>query len=72
MTADMTASAVTTDADEFVHAATEKMTFRRCRHLPILVDGKLASIVSVGDVVNHRLEHIEHKYQAMREYIATV
>ncbi len=65
----MTASAVTADADESVHAAMEKMTFRRCRHLPILVDGKLAGIVSVGDVVNHRPEPIEHKYQAMREYI---
>jgi CBS domain-containing protein len=67
----MTAPVVTTDADEAVDAAKKKMTFRRCRHLPILVDGKLAGVVAVGDVINHRLEQIEHKYQAMREYIAT-
>ncbi|MGQ0445430.1 MAG: CBS domain-containing protein [Beijerinckiaceae bacterium] len=67
----MTAPVVTTDEDECVHAAMEKMTVRRCRHLPVVVDGKLAGIVSIGDAVKYRLEQIEHEYQAMREYIAT-
>jgi CBS domain-containing protein len=63
----MTAPVVTTDEDECVHVAMEKMTVRRCRHL----DEKLVGIVSIGDPVKHRLEQIEHEYQAMREYIAT-
>ncbi len=67
----MTAPVVTTDEDECVHVAMEKMTVQRCRHLPVVADGKLAGIVSIGDVVKHRLEQIEHDYQAMREYIAT-
>ncbi len=49
----------------------EKMTVRRCRHLPVVVDEKLVGIVSIGDVVKYRLEQIEHEYQAMREYITT-
>jgi CBS domain-containing protein len=67
----MTAPVVTTDEDECVHVAMEKMTVRRCRHLPVVVDEKLVGIVSIGDVVKHRLEQIEHEYQALREYIAT-
>jgi CBS domain-containing protein len=61
---------VTTDEDEGVHMAMEKMTIRRCRHLPVVEDEKLVGIVSIGDVVKYRLEQIEHEYQAMREYIA--
>jgi CBS domain-containing protein len=67
----MTAPVVTTHGDECVHVAMEKMTVRRCRHLPVVVDEKLVGIVSIGDVVKYRLEQIEHEYQAMREYIAT-
>ncbi|MGA7385862.1 MAG: CBS domain-containing protein [Methylocella sp.] len=61
---------VTAREDEGVHMAMEKMTIRRCRHLPVVEDEKLVGIVSIGDVVKYRLEQIEHEYQAMREYIA--
>ena len=67
----MTAPVVTTDEDESVQVAMEKMTVRRCRHLPVVADEELVGIVSIGDVVKHRLEQIEHEYQAMRDYIAT-
>lgn len=66
----MTAPVVTTDEDECLDMIMEKMTIRRCRHLPVVVDEKLVGIVSIGDVVKYRLEQIEHEYQAMREYIA--
>jgi CBS domain-containing protein len=49
----------------------EKMTVRRCRHLPVVVDERLVGIVSIGDVVKYRLEQLEHEHQALREYIAT-
>lgn len=67
----MTAEVLTTHENETVDGTMEKMTNRRCRHLPVVEDGKLAGIVSIGDVVKHRLEELEHEHQAMREYIAT-
>jgi CBS domain-containing protein len=44
-------------------------TDRRIRHLPVLRDGRLAGIVSIGDLVKHRMERIEAEAEAMREYI---
>jgi CBS domain-containing protein len=67
----MTAEVLTTHENETVDRTMEKMTNRRCRHLPVVEDGKLAGIASIGDVVKHRLEELEHEHQAMREYIAT-
>ncbi|HET6377891.1 MAG TPA: CBS domain-containing protein [Methylocella sp.] len=67
----MTTPVITTHENEFIHEAMEKMTVRRCRHLPVLNGGRLAGIVSIGDVVKHRLEQIEQEHQALREYIAT-
>lgn len=67
----MVAPVLTTHEDEHVHAVMETMTRRRCRHLPVISEGKLVGIVSIGDVVKHRLEEIEHEHQALREYIAT-
>jgi CBS domain-containing protein len=67
----MTAPVVTTHENEYIHTAMEKMTVKRHRHLPVVDGEKLVGIVSIGDVVKHRLEQIEHEHQAMREYIAT-
>jgi CBS domain-containing protein len=67
----MTAPVVTADEDESVDMTMEKMTVRRCRHLPVIVNERLVGIVSIGDVVKYRLEQLEREYQAMREYIAT-
>jgi CBS domain-containing protein len=65
------APVVTAHDDESVDMTMEKMTVRRCRHLPVIVNESLVGIVSIGDVVKYRLEQLEHEYQAMREYIAT-
>jgi CBS domain-containing protein len=46
------------------------MTERRCRHLPVLDDGALAGIVSIGDIVKHRLAEIESEAEALRQYVA--
>jgi CBS domain-containing protein len=45
------------------------MTERRIRHLPVLQNGKLAGIVSIGDVVKHRLAEIESEADALRQYV---
>lgn len=47
------------------------MTDRRIRHVPVIDGGKLAGIVSIGDVVKHRIQEAEQDAEAMRLYIAT-
>jgi CBS domain-containing protein len=47
------------------------MTNHRVRHLPVFADGKLIGIVSIGDVVKHRLEELEAESNVLRDaYIA--
>ncbi|VTZ24181.1 Uncharacterized 17.7 kDa protein in bps2 3'region (fragment) [Methylocella tundrae] len=67
----MTARVTTTTDSECVVAALEKMTKQRFRHLPVVMDGTLAGLVSIGDLVKYRLEEMERQTQAMKEYIAT-
>src|SRR5215831_10017189 len=45
--------------DESVSRVMQLMTRHRVRHMPVLRDGKLAGIISIGDVVKHRLEDLE-------------
>ena len=46
------------------------MTAGRFRHVPVLQDGRLAGIVSIGDVVKHRVAEVEHEATMMRDYIS--
>jgi signal-transduction protein with cAMP-binding, CBS, and nucleotidyltransferase domain len=48
-----------------------KMSSQRFRHLPVVKDGKLAGLVSIGDLVKYRLAEMERQHEAMKEYIAT-
>ncbi|GAA3900346.1 CBS domain-containing protein [Sphingomonas limnosediminicola] len=65
----MSAPAITTESSAEVLSALALMTQRRIRHLPVVDDGKLKGIVSIGDLVKHRMERIEAEAEAMREYI---
>ncbi len=47
------------------------MTERRIRHLPVVDRGALAGIVSIGDVVKHRIDEVESEASSMREFIAS-
>ena len=47
------------------------MTEYRIRHLPVLVEGKLGGIVSIGDVVKKRLEEVEFERDVMRDYVTS-
>ena len=68
----MTTKVITASEEDTVLATVEKMNAGRFRHLPVIKDGELAGIVSIGDVVKFRLEEMEHEQSAMREYIASV
>jgi len=47
------------------------MTERRFRHLPVVEDGKLLGIVSIGDLVKRKLEETAQEAEALRAYIAS-
>ncbi len=65
----MTAPAITVEPSMSVLAALSLMTSRRIRHLPVVEGGRLVGIVSIGDLVKHRLDQIESEAQAMLSYI---
>jgi CBS domain-containing protein len=67
----MSAPAITVDPSTPVMSALALITQRRVRHLPVVSGGRLVGIVSIGDLVKHRLERIEEEAAAMREYIRT-
>jgi CBS domain-containing protein len=67
----MTTRVVTCTPKADLNEIMEIMTRGKFRHVPILEEGRLTGIVSIGDVVKHRLHEIESEHQAMREYIAT-
>ena len=58
---------VTVSPDESVNRVMNLMTHHRVRHMPVLRDGKLAGIVSIGDVVKHRLEDLELETNLLRD-----
>lgn len=65
----MSAPAITASADTEVLAALALMTQQRIRHLPIVEGDEIRGIVSIGDLVKHRMERIEAEAEAMRTYI---
>ena len=65
----MSSPAITADPETDVMAALALMTKRRIRHLPVVESGELLGIVSIGDLVKHRMERIEAEAAAMRSYI---
>jgi CBS domain-containing protein len=65
----MTSPAITASPDTEVLSALALMTQRRIRHLPVVDGGAIRGIVSIGDLVKHRMERIEAEAEAMRAYI---
>ncbi len=66
----MSADLVTCGPDDTIAKLMTVMTERRVRHLPVIRDGKLAGLISIGDVVKMRLSEIEEEAEALRAYIA--
>ncbi len=67
----MTCSVVVGQPSMLVDEALALMTERRFRHLPVVEDGQLLGLVSIGDLVKAKLEETAQEAQALREYIAS-
>jgi CBS domain-containing protein len=67
----MTGKVATCTLDDTVADLMHQMTEGRFRHVPVIEHGRLAGIVSIGDVVKWRVAEIERESEALREYIRT-
>lgn len=65
----MTRKVVTCTLDESIHSIMERMTAGKFRHMPVVEKGKLAGIISIGDVVKHRIVEMEQESDALKTYI---
>ena len=67
----MTRNVVNCAESDTVSAIMERMTTGKFRHLPVVEQDRLIGIVSIGDVVKHRLNEMERDTEALRDYIQT-
>jgi len=67
----MTRRVFTCSENDTVQQVMEQMTAGKFRHVPVIEEGQLAGIISIGDVVKYRVHEIESESNALREYIAT-
>ena len=67
----MTCDITTSQPEETISIALTVMTAKRFRHLPVVEDGKLIGVVSIGDLVKAKLEETAQEAQALREYITS-
>ncbi len=67
----MTRALLTVTPSMTVEEALGLMTDRRVRHLPVMADGRLAGMVSIGDLVKARMGQVEHEAAELRSYVAS-
>ena len=67
----MTHAVVTAHESDSIEHIMERMTQGRFRHVPIVRDERVIGIISIGDMVKHRLEAMEHESRALKDYIAS-
>ncbi len=66
----MTNEVVSCRPETTVEELMTTMTERRIRHVPVVVNGRLVGVISIGDVVKDRISVLEHETQAMHDYIS--
>ncbi len=67
----MTRKVVTCVPEDTVSELMARMTQHRFRHLPVVKDGTLIGIVSIGDLVKNRIEEVEFEANSLRSFIAS-
>ena len=70
VSAAMTRSVITAHGQETIDEGLGRMTDRRVRHLPVVEDGRLIGIISIGDLVKHKIAAAEAEAAAMQAYIS--
>ena len=66
----MTREVSTCAPDDGIDRLMQQMTEGRFRHLPVVEDGRMIGIISIGDVVKHRLQELEHEAHMLHDYIS--
>jgi CBS domain-containing protein len=67
----MTRKVSTCTATETITSIMERMSAGKFRHMPVVDQGQLVGMISIGDVVKHRLQAMERDSAAMHDYIST-
>lgn len=67
----MTADVLSCTSSDPVASIAATMTDRRIRHMPVIDDGNLAGIVSIGDVVSSQIRQLEHEREHLEQYISS-
>jgi CBS domain-containing protein len=67
----MTPKVITVSRDDTIEHVMQTMTDGRFRHVPVVENGRLIGIISIGDVVKRHVNALDSERQALREYIAT-
>jgi CBS domain-containing protein len=67
----MTRKVFTCSKSETVQVIMERMTSGKFRHVPVLEQDRVIGVISIGDVVKHRLQEMEQESAALRDYIQT-
>ncbi len=70
VSAAMVREVVVASADETVDSLLARMTDRRVRHLPVMREGRLIGLVSIGDLVKRKIEESEAEARELKAYIA--
>ena len=65
----MTRGVITAAPSEDVDTCLGRMTDRRIRHLPVVDNGKLIGIISIGDLVKYKIDSVLAEAEAMEQYI---
>ena len=68
----MTSPAITVEPSTTVDEALGMMTRRRFRHFPVVEGGQLVAFISIGDLVKHKMDEVQHEAEALRNYIQAV
>ena len=67
----MTRDVISCTSGDTIASIMSLMTESRIRHLPVINDGKLEGLISIGDVVKYRIREAENEAEALRSYITT-
>lgn len=66
----MTRNIISARRDDGIGSVMEQMTENRFRHVPILEDGKLVGIISIGDLVKSQLAYLSRQMEDLKDYVS--